>query len=315
MQFSALKYFIETARLGSIRRAAEVLYVAPSAVSRQIALLEAKFGAPLFERHAGGVRLTPAGEVFASQARSTLRDFERLQSQIDDLQQLRRGLVRIACVEAIVPGLLYDTIREFRKSYPGIEYDLRVLGSLKALMAVAHEECDIGLTFEPGVHADVTEDGALPDPVVAVVPPGHPLGRRRSLTICELAQHRLALLDDAHVTHALVNRAFAAEGLKPHIDVRLSHVGVTTAYVREGLGLTVLPSLAVRADARAGRVRTVAIDDPLFRATRFVLCHPKAREPTLPARAFMAALRLQFAQHAAGAVRPRVARGRRAALR
>src|SRR5450432_1872705 len=52
MQFSALRYFLETARLGSIRRAAEGLYVAPSAVSRQIALLEQNFGAPLFERHA-----------------------------------------------------------------------------------------------------------------------------------------------------------------------------------------------------------------------------------------------------------------------
>jgi DNA-binding transcriptional LysR family regulator len=74
MQFSALRYFLETARLGSIRRAAEVLYVAPSAVSRQIALLEQNFGAPLFERHATGVRLTTAGEVFARQAHATVRD-------------------------------------------------------------------------------------------------------------------------------------------------------------------------------------------------------------------------------------------------
>lgn len=78
MQFSALRYFLETARLGSIRRAAEVLHVAPSAVSRQIALLEQNFGAPLFERHATGVRLTTAGQVFSRQARATVRDFDRL---------------------------------------------------------------------------------------------------------------------------------------------------------------------------------------------------------------------------------------------
>jgi DNA-binding transcriptional LysR family regulator len=91
MQFSALRYFLETARLGSIRRAAEKLYVAPSAVSRQIALLEQRFGMELFERYAAGVRLTPAGESFARQARATLRDFDRLHSEIDDLQQLRRA--------------------------------------------------------------------------------------------------------------------------------------------------------------------------------------------------------------------------------
>src|SRR4029077_518885 len=98
MQFSALSYFLEAARLGSIRRAAEVLYVAPSAVSRQIALLEQNFGASLFERHAAGVRLTAAGKAFALQAHATVRDFERLQSEIDDLQQLRRGVVRIFSV-------------------------------------------------------------------------------------------------------------------------------------------------------------------------------------------------------------------------
>jgi DNA-binding transcriptional LysR family regulator len=126
MQFSALRYFLETARLGSIRRAAEVLYVAPSAVSRQIALLEQNFGAPLFERHATGVRLTTAGEVFAQQAHATVRDFDRLQSEIDDLQQLRRGLVKIFSVEATVAGLLYRTVEEFGRDYPGITYEVRV---------------------------------------------------------------------------------------------------------------------------------------------------------------------------------------------
>jgi len=64
MQFVALHNFLETARLGSIRRAAEVLWVAPPAVSRQIVLLQQNFAAPLFERRATGLRLTTAGEVF-----------------------------------------------------------------------------------------------------------------------------------------------------------------------------------------------------------------------------------------------------------
>src|SRR5487761_2048290 len=107
MQFSALRYFTETLRLGSIRRASEVLHVTPSAISRQIALLEQNFGAPLFERHALGMRLTAAGEVFARQAHSTLRDFDRLRSDLDDLQNLRRGVVRISSMEGAVSGLLY----------------------------------------------------------------------------------------------------------------------------------------------------------------------------------------------------------------
>jgi DNA-binding transcriptional LysR family regulator len=130
MQFSALRYFLATARLGSIRRAAEKLYVAPSAVSRQFALLEQTYGMPLFERHATGVRLTAAGEIFARQAHATVRDFDRLQSEIDDLQQLRRGLVRIVSVEGTVATLLYRTVNEFGRTYPGITYDVRVAGGV-----------------------------------------------------------------------------------------------------------------------------------------------------------------------------------------
>jgi DNA-binding transcriptional LysR family regulator len=294
MQFSALRYFLETVRLGSIRRAAEALHVAPSAVSRQIALLEQQFGASLLERHADGVRATPAGEVFAAQARSTAHDFARLQSAIDDLQQLRRGVVRVASVEATVPDVLFPAIAEFRKSYPGIEYDLRIMGSVKALLSIAHQECEVGLVFEPEAHADVVEDSWFTDPVLAVMPPSHPLGKRKKLSIRELAGHRVAMLDETHVTNRMLTRAYAKEGLKPLVDITLSHVGFITAYAREGLGLTIVPQLLVLEEIRSGRLHAATIDDPLFQQTRFVLCRHKSRPPTLPAQAFLGALRDQF---------------------
>ncbi len=296
MQFSALKYFVETVRLGSIRRAAEVLHVAPSAISRQVALLEQQFGAPLLERRADGVRLTPAGEILAAQARSTAHDFARLQSAIDDLQQLRRGVVRVATVEATVPGLLFKAIAEFKKTYPGIEYDIRVMGSVKVLMAVAHEECDFGLTFEPDVHADVLEDSSYVDPLVVVMPCDHPLADRRKLTIRELAQHRIAILDETHVSTRMITRAYAKEGLKPLVDSTHSHPGLVATYVRQGLGLTIFPRLFLLDDIKAGRLHAAVIDDPLFQRTRFVLCRHKTRPPTLPAQAFMATLRTHFAR-------------------
>lgn len=294
MQFSVLRYFLETARLGSIRKAAEVLHVAPSAVSRQIALLEQKYGAQLIDRHADGIRLTSAGQIFAAQARSTTQDFARLQSAIDDLQKLRRGIVRVATVEATVPGILFKAIGEFRRTYPGIEYDIQVMGSVKALMSVVHEECDVGLTFEPDVHADVIEDSSFVDPIVAVVPLNHPLAKRHKISIRDLAKFRIAMLDRTHVTNVMLSRAFAKEGLKPLIDLTMSHVGLIATYAREGLGITILPRLIAENDIDAGTLKTVVIDDPLFKRTRFVLCRHKTRPPTLPAQAFLDALRDQF---------------------
>src|SRR5262249_21664074 len=152
---------------------------------------------------------------------------------------LRRGLVRVATVEATVPDLLFKAIGEFRKTYPGIEYDLQVMGSIKALMAVAHEECDVGLVFEPTVHAGVIQESSFVDPVVAVMPPDHPLAGKKTLSIREVSEHRIAMLDETHVTNVMLTRAYAKEGLKPRVDITLSHVGLIATYAREGLGLTI----------------------------------------------------------------------------
>ena len=294
MQLSALRYFLETARLGSIRRAAEALYVAPSAISRQIALLEQNFGAPLLERHAAGVRLTTAGTVFARQARATLRDFERLQSEIDDLQQLRRGSVKIFSVEATVAGLLYRTLQEFGRDYPGITYEIHVAGSVKALAALAREECDLAITFEPEPHNDVAEIQAFRDPIVAIMHPRHPLASRARLKLRDLADQPVALLDETHVTRILMDRALAQEGIALRPVLTVTQVSLAVAFARTERVLTFAPRHVVRDDVKTGVLQTALIDYPSLLSTRFVLCRHKTRAPTLPAQAFLMALQRQL---------------------
>jgi DNA-binding transcriptional LysR family regulator len=294
LQLSALRYFLETVRLGSIRRASETLHVAPSAVSRQVALLEENFGAPLFERHANGVRLTPAGELFARQARSTLRDLERLQSEIDDLQNLRRGLVRICSVEATL-GLVYSAIEEFGRTYPGISYEVEVAGAVRAVTALVREECDLAITFEPDPHKDVVELQAYRNPIVAIMHPAHPLASRRKLKLCDLANQRVVLSDHTHVTPVRLERALASEGISVNCVLRVSQFHLTIAIARKGLAMTFAPSQLAREDLKAGTLKTALIDHPSFLNTRFVLCRHKSRTPTVPAQAFLLALQRQFA--------------------
>jgi len=308
MQFSALRYFLETARLGSIRRAAEVLHVAPSAVSRQIALLEQSFGAPLFERHATGVRLTTAGEVFARQAHATMRDFDRLHSEIDDLQQLRRGHVSICTVEAPVAGILYRTVEAFGRDYPGITYEVRVAGSVKALAALAREECDIAIAFEPEPHNDVAEVQAFRDPIVAVMHPTHPLASRAMLKLRDLADQRVAMLDDTHVTRMRMDKALALEGISVQSVLTVTQVSLAVAFARTGLALSFVPRHIVRNDVKGGVLKAALIDYPSLLSTRFVLCRHKTRVPTLPAQAFLIALQRQFTLLDAEVRRPRARR-------
>ncbi len=294
MQFSALRYFLETARLGSVRRAAEVLYVAPSAVSRQIALLEQDYGAPLFERHAAGMRLTAAGEVFASQAHATRRDFERLRSDLDDLQQLRRGTVKIFSIEGAVAGLLYRAMADFSREHPGIAYELHVAGGGKALGALARDECDIAIAFNPEPHGDVVEERSFRDPIVAVVHPDHPFARRSKLSLEDISNQRVALIDDAHVTRRLMDQALASARIRLQASLTINQIGLAIAYARKGMAMTFAPRHIVRDDVRAGTLKTVAIDHASLLSTRTVLCRHRTRAPTRPAQAFLATLRREF---------------------
>ena len=240
------------------------------------------------------MRLTQAGEVFAQQARATVRDFDRLHSEIDDLQRLRRGSVRIFSVEATVASVVYRAMAEFAREYPGITYEVQVTGGIRAIAALAAEECDIAISFEPPPHRDVEEVQSLRDPIVAIMHPAHPLASRAKVTLRELAKHPVALLDDTHATRTLIDRALALEGLKLQTILTVNLIGLAAAFARSKRAMTFAPSQAVRTDVDAGLLKTALIDYPTLLATRFVLCRHKSRPPTVPAQAFMIALRRQF---------------------
>lgn len=119
MRFLTLRYFNAVAKLGSIRKAADRLHVAPSAVSRQIAQLEHELDAILFERSKSGVRLTAAGEVLARQSHRIFRDLDRARAGIDDLRGLRRGDVSLWVIEGFVTGLLPNLLGRLPAPLPG----------------------------------------------------------------------------------------------------------------------------------------------------------------------------------------------------
>src|SRR5215510_8381274 len=103
MDFTALRYFSETAHTRSIRAASERLHVSPSAISRQIAKLEHELRAPIFDRRAQGMTLTPAGEILHSKVEGVMREFSRVKSHIAALQDIQAGTVDVYCFQALLP--------------------------------------------------------------------------------------------------------------------------------------------------------------------------------------------------------------------
>lgn len=239
-----LNYVDEVARARSIRKAADHLNVTASAVNRRIADLEEELGAPLFERLPRGVRLTAAGEVFVHYLRKQSGEVERMKSQIEDLKGLRRGIVRLACSQALALEFLPRAIAEFRKTHPLVEFDVKVVDHEYAMAALAAFDVDLVLVFRPPFLANFQPLMTLEQRLVAVMAKNHPLAKRRKLRLRDCALYPVGLPERSIGGRQLLEEIATRTGLSFNIAVEsnsfemlrglVSHAGLISFQIRIG---------------------------------------------------------------------------------
>ncbi|MDN8614968.1 LysR family transcriptional regulator [Variovorax ginsengisoli] len=190
-----LRYVDEVARAGSIRQAAERLHVAPSAVNRRIQDIEDELGTPVFERLPRGMRLTAAGELFVRYIRGRAADLERVRSEIEELQGLRRGSVRLVASQALAPKFLPGVIGEFRKAHPLVAFDVHIGDHVQAARALRSFETDLALVFNLAPEADIQRAIVVEQKLMAILHARHPLaaGSASSLRLRDCAEYPVVL--------------------------------------------------------------------------------------------------------------------------
>ncbi|WP_183043375.1 LysR family transcriptional regulator [Alicycliphilus denitrificans] len=291
MQFGVLKYFLAVAKTGSIRLASEELFVAPSAVSRQMKALEEDLGIPLFERSAQGMRLTSAGEVFASTARSIVRQMERARSEMDDLRGLKRGHVTIYAVEGVVSEFLFPLLASFNQRFPNISFEIQVTGTDDVLAALIEDRGDIGLAFNPEASPEILQIRQTDHPVVAVALPNHPVVGAESLRVAELAQHVLGLPDRTFGVRRLLDEAMARDHVQNQPFLQVNSIEMAKAFVRSGMGLTVLPEFAVKVETERKEFASIRLKDQRCElSATLVLCTHRNRHLSAAARRVLGVL-------------------------
>jgi DNA-binding transcriptional LysR family regulator len=192
MLSSEIRYFLAVVQCGSLSAASEQLFVAVSAISRQIQRLETQVGVPLFERHARGMVLNEAGEIFAHHVRKSQLDMEYALAEIKGLKAIRRSLIRIACTDGMAFSLLPGLLAEFRQANPGVLFALNVTHSQGVAACVRAGECDVALQFSLQPERSVEVLGSWPAPVLLAMHQSHPLASRQ-VTLADLHGWPLAL--------------------------------------------------------------------------------------------------------------------------
>lgn len=190
---TSLRYFLEVARCGSISAASERLFVAASAISRQISGLEDALEVHLFERRPRGMVLSAAGEMLAAHARRSVLEADRVVADILALQGLHKGRVSLACTEGFAIDFLPRLIIEFQERYPGILFGLEVAAPATVSDMVRNGDVDIGLTFNRMAQKEIKVEHRQPAPAMVIMRPDHPLAGMKSISLSQLAAHPLAL--------------------------------------------------------------------------------------------------------------------------
>jgi DNA-binding transcriptional LysR family regulator len=282
-----LSYVDAVARQGSIRKAAESLNVASSALNRQILDLEADLGVSLFERLPRGVRLTAAGEVFLAYARQAISELKAVESQIEQLRGLMRGQVGVAAVESVAGDLLPSAITRFQATHPNVRFNVRIGAPEELVAALVADQADLILTHDALPKKEVDILAQSRQALCALMVPDHPLASRDELRLRDCLAYPLALADSSLAGRALIERVLAQASFD--LDPRLvsNSVEAMKAFARMNRGVCFQFRKPGKALIAPGDMIAIPLMElPLLQA-KLVLATRRGRALSIAASAFV----------------------------
>ena len=263
MDVHALRTFVEVARRQGFTRASEALHVTQPAISKVVKALEEELGTPLLHRERRRVRLTEAGRIVLERAQGVLDSLRVIEEEVVELAALRRGKLRLGMPPIVGVTFFPPLLAEFHQLHPGISLELREEGSHHIEALVRDRELDVGAVVLP---TDEKAFGTMPfvrDELRAVLHPSHPLARRRSLSLRDLADTPFVLYRPEFALHGHILDACRRAGFSPAVVSESSHWDFIVAMVAANIGVALLPqTICLQLDRR--QVRAVRMSEPII---------------------------------------------------
>ncbi|MCB4363945.1 LysR family transcriptional regulator [Hydrogenophaga taeniospiralis] len=237
--------FRAVAELGSFRKAAESVHISQPAFSRRIDKLESALGTRLLERTTRRVSLTAVGRDFDRQLRHILDALDTTLLGIRGVAATRMGEVTIASVPSAVNYFLSRVIAVYHERYPKIRVKIIDGSANDVLLAVARGEVDFGLNFIGSQEADVEFEPLLEEQFVAACRRDHPLAKKKQVRWTELAQYDYISAGKTSGNRLLIDQALAGLPGQPQSMYETQHGTTMIGLVEAGLGVAVVPSMAM----------------------------------------------------------------------
>lgn len=264
LDLTTLQLFVAVCERGSIGKAAETEFMAPSAVSKRLSDLETTVGTALLMRHARGVTPTPAGQSLLHHARSVLFSLDKMQGELSEYADGVRGHVRVHANISASVQFLPEDLGAFIRRHDGIKIDLEEHLSTEVMRAVQEGAADLGVC-----HPGATERAAglqtrayREDQLVLVVPRNHPLADHGTLTFTDsLDWDHVGLHANSSIYRAM-HAAATATSRNIRLRIRVTGLDAMCRMIHNGLGVGLMPRRAFELMHGVGELQMVELSDP-----------------------------------------------------
>ncbi len=246
LESAELRPFLVLAEELHFRKASERLFVSQPALSKQIQRLEEKVGGPLFARTRRKVALTEAGRVLIPLARELLRDSEAAFDLAKEAAEGRAGTLRIGFGIATVSEILPRTILRFRRAYQHVELQMRDMSTPSQIAALLEGKIDIGIVRWPIAHPELDSLPLFRERLVAATPRSMPYKPKAGLASLRDRPFISLPRSVSETFHEHVLALCRNAGFTPHVVQEASELFTILNLVRAGLGVSLVPSSAVK---------------------------------------------------------------------
>jgi len=280
-----LQLLREVGRRGTIRAAADALSITPSAVSQQLRILEAEAGVPLLEPAGRRVRLTEAGLMLVRHADAITAAIDAAEAELAASRSEITGTLRIAAFPTAARAILPGVIAQLGRDHPRLTVTLRDLETAESLAALRLDEVDLAVVdeyddatriVEPAI--ELFELGADP---LFLAAPGEPAPTTRPVPLASVSAQPWIMDTEGSNIRGAVERACARAGFEPAVRSACRDYSVIIALVEAGLGVAILPGLALR--DRNVRARVSPLTPPMSRRVLIAVKPGRRSHPAVAA--------------------------------
>ena len=260
MIFEQLECFLVVAKLGTVSRAAEAMFLTQPSLTARLKALENEVGDQLFVRTKSGMRLTEAGREFLPYAERCVTSLENGKQRLRELQEGIGGQLKLGALPRVSTYALPEFLEEFASAHPDVLLSVQTGHSQDILEMVLTEEVHLGLA-RPMSHPEVENLPLYDEELVLVVNPQHRFAQRDCVSLDDVAREQLILFDRASSNYELTKALFRNSGVREPRTIELDNLEAAKRMVEHHLGVSFIPRQAVLRAVAARRLCVIGVND------------------------------------------------------